>query len=159
MIIIKSLTNQVSVDHFNLSLQDVIRALVYCAVCLMVQCTREEICSSTQQHNYICGFMYQSSDKLFWTESRPMTLLIALISECILCLSIFLSHKPDIHTPSQLGSLQLVPMVIIISPFPSVYHWTVQAPMHIARAHAYTCTFTHMNTDTQTHINLIRFSD
>lgn len=52
--------------------------------------------------------------------------------------------RSSTHTPSQLGSLQLVPMVIIISPFPSVYLWTVQTPKHTA-----VCTITHINTETQ----------
>lgn len=132
MIIIKSWTNQVSVNHLHLSLQDVIRALVYSAVCLMVQRTREEIWSSNpaaQQNPWIyVSIMWQAI--LNWV-AHPMTLLIPLISECILCLSISISHTKW-HTNSQLGSIQLVPTVTIISRFPSVCLWTVRAPMAIA---------------------------
>lgn len=105
----------------------------FTAVCLMVQCTREEICSSTpaaQLHLWIYVSI-EWQDVLNWV-ARPMTLLIALIFRMYpLSLNLSLTQT-DIRTHSQLGSLQLVPMVIIISRFPSVYLWTVQEPMHIA---------------------------
>lgn len=109
----------------------------------MVQCTREGICSSTptaQLHLWIYVSI-EGQAVLNWV-ARRMTLLIALIFR-LYPLSLNLSlTQTDIRTHSQLGSLQLVPMVIIISRFPSVCLWTVQEPMHIAvckcmHAHAY----------------------
>lgn len=85
--------------------------------------------------------------------ARPMTLPIALISECILYLSISFSHK-HWHADSQLGSLQLVPMVIIISHFPSVCLWTVQAPIATTVCFIYVHAYKHGDKNGHTHTDL-----
>lgn len=91
---------------------------------------REEVCSRTPAAQPWIYVSIEWQAVLYWA-ARPLTLLMALISERILCLSVSLSYKLT-HKHSQLGSLQLVPMVIIISCLPSVYLWTVQAHMAMA---------------------------
>lgn len=123
-----------SVNHLNLSLQDVIRALVYCAVCLMVQCTREEICSSNpaaQLHLRIyVSIGWQAV--LNWV-ARPMTLLIALISECILCLSISLSHRLTYTHVHSLAAFNWSPWWSLLAAFHlSISELCKRAPMPIA---------------------------
>lgn len=150
MIIIKSLTNQVSVNHLNLLLWDVIRAPVYCAVRLMVQSTREEICSRTPSSTTtsvdLCINRVTSCSELSGPSNDVTHSSNFRMYPWSLRPSLSLSHtQTDTH--SQLGSLQLVPMVIIINHHPSVCLWPVWAPMAIAVCYTYKFTGTNTQTD------------